>query len=255
MLSKYVPYFENLFRLLPFFTSRPNCNSMNLFANAILDYSKNMKSKFIFYQHCLEKKYNGKKWEIDFGIYFRSFNELNPLEKRLLNLSYGKILDIGSCTGYYIPYLMDKGTVTGIEISPIINSIARKKGIDNCVIGDFLTYEFDCKFDTITLIGNDITLSGTLRGLKKVLKRFAELLNEKGQILLIISHVRILKFWHVVFVPKYNDHFGIPFKLVFLNVNFFKKFAFKHGFHASIQGKGNITGRLSYLIKLIKITN
>jgi len=229
---------------------------MNLFGCAIEDYHFNrLKSPFILYRHCLQKEYNGIKWDFNLGIYFRSWDDLYPLEKELINLSYGNILDIGSSTGYYIPYLMDKGTTTGIEISPKINNIAQKEGIDNCVIGDIFTYKFNNKFDTITLIGNDIALSGTLYRLKKMLKRLAGLLNENGQVLIIIRHIRILKYWQVVYTPQYNGQIGIPFKILFLNALYFKNFAVKYGFRASIISKDESTGILYYLIKLVKSSN
>ena len=253
VLSRHVPYFENLFRLLRFFTSPSTRRSADKFADTIIDYHSNtMKSKFILYQNCLQKKYNGDEWEFEVSIYFRSLDKLLPLEKKVIDLSYGNILDIGSSTGYNIPYLMEKGTVTGIEISPRINNIARKGGIDNCVTGDIFTYKFNKKFDTITLIGNDITISGTLYRLKKMLKRFAELLNENGQVLIIIRHIQTLKYWHVVFTPQYDGHFGIPFKCIFLNVYYFKKLATKYSFNANILGKDESTGALYYLIKLVK---
>ncbi|KKK46500.1 hypothetical protein LCGC14_0801940 [marine sediment metagenome] len=155
----------------------------------------------------MQKEYNCKEWVFNLESYFRPLNKLTKLEKKLIDLSYGNILDIGSNTGYYIPYLMDKGTTTGIEISSKINNIARKKGIYNCITGDIFTYKFNNKFDTITLIGNDITLSGTLHRLKKLLKKFSALLNKNGQVLLIIRNIQTLKYWHVVYTPHYNGHF------------------------------------------------
>lgn len=228
---------------------------MKMFADAIEDYySYNLKSSFVFYKHCLQKKYNGIKIIYDLGIYFRSWDKLDRLEKKIINLSYGNILDIGSCTGYYIPYLMNKGPTTGIELSSKINNIARKKGLDNCISGDFLKYKFNKTFDTITLFGNDIALSGSLFNLKKILKKFKKLLNHDGQVLLIISHIRTLKYWHVIFTPKYEGHFGIPFKLLFFNTHFFNKFAAKYGFYSSILGKSEMLGDLSYLVRLVKLS-
>jgi len=253
VLSKHIPYFQNLFRLLRFFTSGTTQRSMDLFGNAIKDfYSNSLKSPFILYRHCLQKEYNGLKWKFDLGLYFRSFEKLYPLEKKLIDLSYGNILDIGSSTGYYIPYLMDKGNTIGIEISSKINEIARNKGLLNCIIGDIYKFQYNGTFDTITLIGNDIALSGTLYRLKKMLKKLAELLTKNGQILLIIRHIQTLKYWHVVYTPYYNGHFGIPFKILFLNVYFFCKFTSKHGFRAAILDKDDSTGILYYLVKLVK---
>ncbi|KKL28829.1 hypothetical protein LCGC14_2371240 [marine sediment metagenome] len=228
---------------------------MDFFARAIEDYySGKIKSKFIFYRHCLQKEFNGIKSEIDLGYYFRTWDKFDPLERKLIDLSYGNILDIGSCTGYYFPYLLGKGTPTGIEISSILNNIAKKRGISNCITGNIFTYKFKRKFDTITLIGNDIALTGTLHRLKKLLKKLSELLNKNGQVLLIIRQVRTLKYWHVVFTAQYNGLISIPFKLLFLNVKFFVKFSLKFGFRASILSKDESTGSLFYLERLVKST-
>lgn len=225
---------------------------MYLLGNALEDYHSNkLKSKFMMSQHCLQKEYS-EKVEFDLGIYYRKWEKLFPLEKKLIDLSYGNILNIGSCTGYYIPYLMDKGTTTGIELSSKINRIARKRGISNCITGNIFTYKFNSKFDSITLIGNDIALAGTLYRLKKLLKKFTEFLNKNGQVLVIVRHIRTFKYWHVVFTPQYNNRFGIPFKCLFLNVNYFRKIASKCGLHATILGKDESTGFLYYLVRLVK---
>jgi len=254
MLSRHIPYFQNLFRVLPLFTSRPTQTSMDLLGNALEDYySNDIKSKFLYYKNCLQKDFN-EKLDYDLGIYFRNLDTLYPLERKLIDLSYGNILDVGSCTGYYIPYLMNKGTTMGIEVSSRINNIARKNGFHNCITGDIFKYKFDKKFDTITLIGNDIALSGTLYGLKKLLKKFRKLLNENGQVLVIISHIRTLNYWYVVFTPQYNDRVGIPAKYIFINTAFFLKVAPKYGFRATIVGKDESTGILYYLVKLVKLS-
>ncbi len=252
-LSRRVPYFQNLFRLLRFFTSPPKQKSWEFIANAIVNYySHTMKSKFIYYSHCLQKEYNGFISESDLGIYFRTWDKLDPLERKLINLSYGNILDVGSCTGYCIPYLMGKGTVTGIEISPKINKIAQQRGIRNTFVGNIFDFKFKCTFDTITLIGNDIALSGTLYRLKKLLKKLRGLLNKDGQVLLIIRNVQTLKYWHVVYTPLYNGRIGIPFKLLFLNAYFLLTISSKYGFQSSIEGKYQSKGGSFYLLKLFK---
>ncbi|MFX1425271.1 MAG: hypothetical protein ACFFBE_02370 [Promethearchaeota archaeon] len=226
---------------------------MEFLAVALEDYYSNaLKSKFIFFRHCLQKEYNGLRLNFDLGIYFRSLSDLDPLERKLIDLSYGKILDVGSNTGYYIPYLMKKGPTIGIEISPRINSIARKEGLMNCVIGDIFKYNFYKLFDTITLIGNDIALSGTLLRLRKLLKKLKKLLNEDGQVLLIISHIRTLKYWHAIYTPWYDKKLGIPFKILFLNVFYFIKLSMKNGFRATIHGKYKSKGNMFYLVRLVK---
>ena len=226
---------------------------MEFLAKGIEDYYSNtLKSKFFFYRDCTQKEYNALRLEFDLGIYFRNFDDLDPLEKKLIDFSHGNILDVGSNTGYYIPYLMKKGPTMGIEISPRINSIARKEGLTNCVTGDVFNYNFNQLFNTVTLIGNDIALSGSLYRLRKLLKKLKRLLTKDGQVLMIISHIRTLKYWHTIFTPWYDKKLGIPFKILFLNVPFLIKLSTKYGFKATILGKYKTTGNLFYLVRLVK---
>ena len=91
---------HSLFRILRFFTSRPTRYSMDSFSKALVDYSNNsVKSKFIYHRNCLPKKYNDHDWIVVLKSYFRSFEELNPLEKEVINRAYGDFLDVGCCTG------------------------------------------------------------------------------------------------------------------------------------------------------------
>jgi SAM-dependent methyltransferase len=224
-----------------------------LFGDAIIDFfNSKEKNDFVLYQHCLQKEFNDQISDFDIGIYFRNLDELFPMERKLIDLSYGNILDIGSNTGYYFPYLMEKGNTIGIEISPKINAIARKMGINNNTIGDIFSYNPITTFDTITLIGNDIALSGTLIRLKKMLKKFKKLLSENGQVLIIIRHIHTLEYWQVVYTPRYKGTFGIPSKYLFLNTHFFLKLANQIGFNTKILGKDDSTGILYYLVKLVK---
>ena len=226
---------------------------MDFFGEALEDFSSNsLKSEYIFHLNSKLKKFNNRKSVFDLSIFFRSRSKLTLLEKKLIDSSHGNILDIGSNTGYYIPFLMSRGTTTGIEISPTINNIARKKGLSNCITGDVFTYEFSNKFDTITLLGNDIALSGTRHTLKKMLAIFRKLLKNNGQVLIIIRPVHTVRYWHVVFTPWYNGRFGIPAKYLFLNAQYFISLCDKHGFEAKIIDKEGSKENLFYLLKLEK---
>ena len=252
-MSKHFKGFSSLSRILPAFTSRPKQRAMNFLASAIKDYSSNdLKSKVIFHRNSYYKKYNNYEWDFYLGIYFRDKDNLIPLEKMLIDLAYGEILDVGCSTGYYIPYLMEKGTTTGIDISEVIIKFAQGRGYFNCVVGDIFKYKPNHKFDTITLVGNDIALSGTLHGLKKMLKKFKDLLEDNGQVLVIMRQVHTLRYWRVVYTLEYGGRFGIPIKCLFLNVNYFIKFCEKQGFTASIIDKEGKVGDSFYLIKLEK---
>ena len=53
------------------------------------------------------------------GLYFRDYKEWSPLERRVIRLVKGRILDIGCGAGRHCLYLQQKGfDVTGIDNSP-----------------------------------------------------------------------------------------------------------------------------------------
>ena len=84
------------------------------------------------------------------------------------------------------------------------------------------------------------------------MKKLSRLLNNDGQVLLIIRHIRKLKYWNFVYTPQYNGRIGIPIKFIFWNVKYFKKFVLKYGFKATILGKEGSPSFLFYLVRLIK---
>ena len=261
-LSKYIERCNNLFRLLPFFTSRPTRNSMDFLSKAIVEYYVTKSdSKLILHRNCLRKRYDDyyrlrkhdeKIYELDLNIYFRTFNDLSELEKEIIDLAYGDILDIGSCTGYYMPYLMEKGNLVGIDISDRIVNFAHERGLHNCVTGDIFTYKSDTSFYTITLVGNDIALSGSFYNLKKLLKKLYTLLTDDGQVLAIVRQIETLKYWPVVYTPEYEEQIGIPFKCLFLNVAFFMSLSRKYGFIPEIIVNNKSKDFLFYLVRLKK---
>ena len=252
-VSNYLGRQFSLSRLLPFFTSRANRKKMNFFGMAVRDYNWGRREfKFIFHINCLQKRHNKGTWELNLKTFFRKESQLTLLEKQLISLAKGDILDIGSNTGYYIPSLMKRGVTTGMEISPPILKISHEAGLLNCIEGDIFKYEPCHKFDTITLLGNDIVLAGSFYNLRKMLKKFKAILNNDGQILMIIKQVRTLKYWSVVYTPEYRGEFGVPAKYLFLNAGYFITFCAKLGFEGKIIGKEGPNEDLSYLLRLEK---
>lgn len=85
-----------------------------------------------------------------------------------------------------------------------------------------------------------------------MLKKFKNILNNDGQVLLIMRQVQTLKYWHVVYTAEYEGKFGVPSKHLFLNASYFISFCEKRGFDAKIIEKESIDDKLFYLLKLEK---
>ena len=73
---------------------------------------------------------------------FRDYQEMNALEKKALDLSFGKVLDVGSGAGSHSLYLQNerKLEVTALDISPKSIEICKARGVENAVCEDFLKF-------------------------------------------------------------------------------------------------------------------
>jgi SAM-dependent methyltransferase len=117
------------------------------------------------------------------SYYFRGLADMPTLEKDALELSHGKVLDIGAAVGSHCLVLQDRGfEVTGIELSSEACDIMKIRGVKNVINADI----FDpatAKYDTLIMLMNGIGLVHTLDGLSVFLKHIRSYMNPGGQII------------------------------------------------------------------------
>ena len=136
---------------------------------AIHDYYFN-KSKIKLYV----KDIFGPKVEMPLSLYFRGLSEMPDLEKKALQLSRGKILDIGAGSGSHVLELQkNNDEVYALEISPSACEVMK----------------------------NGIGLSSTLEGFKKFLKKAEDILHLNGR--LIFDSCDISYMYEVAEKPDY----------------------------------------------------
>lgn len=214
--------------------------SMDLFGEALKAYSKGDKEKFYF------KNKSGEIFEHKLKRYFRTNIQLSKLEKKLISLSHGNILDVGCGTGNYIPLLCKQGKVLGIDISQNVLDV---KKIKNCKVANIFTFPTKNKFDTITLLENNLGIGGTVDKTKKLLKKLSKLLKKEGQILAIISRrSENKKYIKVELKPIYKQKIGKKFNWINFNINFLYDLCKKEGLQLKILK----TTKESYLISIQK---
>ena len=116
---------------------------------------------------------------------FRDYQEMNALEKKALDLSFGKVLDVGSGAGSHSLYLQNerKLEVTALDISPKSIEVCKARGIKNAICEDLLQFS-EKDFDTILLLMNGTGIFQSLEHIDQYLQKLKSLVAENGQILL-----------------------------------------------------------------------
>lgn len=116
---------------------------------------------------------------------FRDYQEMNALEKKALDLSFGKVLDVGSGAGSHSLYLQNerKLEVTALDISPKSIEVCKARGIKNAICEDLLQFS-EKDFDTILLLMNGTGIFQSLEHIDQYLQKLKSLVGENGQILI-----------------------------------------------------------------------
>lgn len=123
--------------------------------------------------------------ELPVDYLFRDFEEMNPIEQKALELSEGKVLDIGAGAGSHALYLQNEKNleVLALDISPKSIEVCQLRGIHNAVCENILNFSGQT-FDTIVLLMNGTGIFESLGKIDTYLQKLHTLLNENGQILI-----------------------------------------------------------------------
>ena len=116
---------------------------------------------------------------------FRDYQEMNALEKKALDLSFGKVLDVGSGAGSHSLYLQNerKLEVTALDISPKSIEVCKATGVKNAICEDLLRFS-EKNFDTVLLLMNGTGIFQSLEHIDQYLQKLKSLVAENGQILI-----------------------------------------------------------------------
>ncbi len=149
---------------------------LDLFGYAVLKKSEGRDEKFYF-------KFGNQVEEHDLNKYFRSYDELTSIEKKIIDLSYGSILDVGCGTGIYEPYLIKKGDVLGIDISDYMIKVSKNNGITCTKKMNIFEIDINNKYDTILFIENNLGMVGNINKLRDLIVLLDIILKPTGQII------------------------------------------------------------------------
>ena len=231
----------------------------DLFGKAILDFQTNNSPEDLITETTISEAD-----EMSVAYLFRSYDEMPKIEQKALQLSQGRILDVGCGAGSHSLTLQNDRNleVTSIDISPNAIQACTLRGLKKAKIQNIMTLENE-KFDTILLLMNGAGMCGKFKNIPKFLLKLKSLLNPGGQILLDSSDI-IYMFdededggkW----IPSQNEYYGEivfnisykgekekPFDWMFIDYNTLQNAAFANGLQCEMILEGE---HYDYLAKL-----
>ena len=130
--------------------------------------------------------------EMPVATLFRNFEQMPPLEQKMMSLAQGRVLDVGAGSGCHSLVLMERGlSVKAIDISELSVQVMRERGVDAALV-NFFDETFVEKFDTILMAMNGIGIVGKVERLPEFFRSVKRLLAPGGQLLLDSSDLRYL---------------------------------------------------------------
>ena len=229
----------------------------DLFGKAILDFQTHNNPEDIITETNISEAD-----EMDVAYLFRSYNEMPKLEKKALQLSKGKILDVGCGAGSHSLYLQEKGfEVISIDISENAIKTCQLRGLKNAKVQNILALENET-FDTILLLMNGTGIFGTLTATDSYLQKLKSLLTPNGQILIDSSDIIYMfdededgskwipadgYYGELTFTISYKNQTETPFPWLYLDYNTLQNAAFANDLQCVLIAEGE---HFDYLAKL-----
>ena len=177
---------------------------------------------------------------------FRDYQEMNALEKKALDLSFGKVLDVGSGAGSHSLYLQNerKLEVTALDISPKSIEVCKARGVKNAICEDLLQFS-EKNFDTVLLLMNGTGIFQSLEHIDQYLQKLKSLVAENGQILLDSTDILYMYdqdedggvlvpatgyYGELDYYLHYKGESELPMKWLYLDFNTLENAAIANGF-------------------------
>jgi SAM-dependent methyltransferase len=202
--------------------------------------------------------------EMSVAYLFRTYNEMPNMEQKALQLSQGRVLDVGCGAGSHSLTLQNERNleVTAIDISANAIEACTLRGIKDARVQDVMTLENE-KYDTILLLMNGAGMCGRLKNIPKFLLKLKSLLNPGGQILLDSSDIIYMfdddedggkwipsenaYYGEVVFNIAYKGEKEKPFDWMYIDYNTLQNAAFANDLKSELILEGE---HYDYLARL-----
>jgi len=231
--------------------------STDALGKALLDYQKGERNKDVIVTSDVTEED-----VIPVDYLFRTENQFPEIERKVLELCSGLVLDVGAGSGVHSLILQDKGLqVKAIDVSEGAIEVMSQRGVLNVEHINFFDLENE-KYDTILLLMNGVGIAATLAGLKQLLLKAKELLNEGGKILLDSTDIQYLfteedgsvwvdlnkKYYgEVIYQMSYKNATTPPFGWLFVDYSILNEEASSLGFQVEFIAEGENNHYLAQL--------
>lgn len=185
--------------------------------------------------------------ELPVEYLFRDVEEMNEIEQKALELSQGKVLDIGAGAGSHALYLQNERNleVLALDVSPKSVEVCTLRGIKNAVCENMLDFSGQT-FDTILLLMNGTGIFQSLLTIDKYLQKLHSLVNESGQILIDSTDILYMfdhdddggvlipaggYYGELDYIVHYKGESEEPIKWLYLDFNTLQNAAENNGFN------------------------
>jgi SAM-dependent methyltransferase len=231
----------------------------DLFGKAMFDFQTNNSPEDIITETSISEED-----EMSVEYLFRSYNDMPKIEQRALQLSFGKILDVGCGAGSHSLSLQNdrKLDIISIDISEKAIETCKLRGVKNPKVQSILDFEEE-KFDTILLLMNGTGIFGKLEHCNTYLSKLKSLLNPGGQILIDSSDIIYMfdedenggkwipsdknYYGELVFTISYKGEKEEPFDWLYLDYNTLQNAAIANGLKCELVLEGK---HYDYLARL-----
>ena len=203
--------------------------------------------------------------EIPVAHLFREEDEMGELELKALDLSKGRVLDVGAGAGCHALALQDRGlVVTAIDVSPSSVEVMSKSGVEDARLVNLYDNKLDEKFDTILMLMNGSGIIGKIANMPQFFARIDSLLAPGGQVLMDSSDLIFLfededggvdinlagdYYGEVDFAMQYKNIKGDTFDWLYVDFDTLAFHAQENGFEVEMVAQGE---HYDYLARLVR---
>ncbi len=201
--------------------------------------------------------------EIPLKTLFRKYEEMPEIERKALDMTRGKTLDVGAGAGCHSLVLQERGVdVTAIDISPLSVTTMKDRGVKKVLEQGFFTLQG--QYDTILMLMNGIGIVGTLGRLPMFFRHLDKILAPGGQLLCDSSDIsyvfedeegmielpqEMAYYGEHSFRMQYKNIIGDPFDWLYIDADTLKERAARNGYTVEVVAEGD---HYDYLAKITK---